>query len=38
MTSKLIDLTAAAGLIAFAWLLITRVEFVLSPASCWTTC
>ena len=38
MTNRLVDLTAAASLIAFAWLVITRLAFVLGPDSCWTTC
>ena len=38
MTDRLADTLALGVLLAVAWLMFTRLGFVLSPAACWTTC
>jgi hypothetical protein len=38
MTNRLMDLTAGAAALAFVWLAVTRLAFVLGPDACWTTC
>lgn len=38
MTNRLTDAVALLILLAAAWLLLTRIGFILSPESCWTSC
>ena len=38
MTSRLTDVLALLALLAVAWLLLTRIGFVISDDACWTSC
>lgn len=38
MTGRLIDTIALLALLAFIWLAATRLGFIISPNSCWTSC
>ncbi len=38
MTNRIIDVTAAAALLGFVWLAVTRLAVVFGPDACWGTC
>jgi len=38
MAGKLTDTLALLGLLAFIWLAASRLDFIISPDSCWTSC
>lgn len=38
MTDRLADTLALIALLAFIWLAATRLDVILSPDFCWTSC
>ena len=38
MAGRLTDTLALLALLAFIWLAATRLDFIMSPDSCWTSC